>query len=115
MIYVYEHPETGEREEVSQGMNDEHTYVKDGIKWNRVFLVPNASIDTKLDPFSSKDFAAKTSGKKGTVGDLLDRSREMAERRKDKDGGVDRLAEKEAKEYNKKTGLKHPSQIKKLD
>lgn len=114
MIYVYEHPETGEQEEVSQGMNDEHIYVKDGIKWNRVFLVPNASIDTKLDPFSSRDFAAKTSNKKGTVGDLLDQSREMAEKRKDKDG-VDRILEKEVRRYNKETGKKHLSQIKKLD
>ena len=113
MIYVFEHPETGEQEEVSQSMNDEHTYTKDGVKWNRVWLVPNASIDTKVDPFSSKDFVAKTSNKKGTLGNLFDQSKEMSERRKDKDG-VDRLAEKEAKDYNKKTGLKHMSQIKKL-
>lgn len=112
MLYVYQHPDTGEIVEVSQGMNDEHVYVVDGVKWNRIFTVPNASIDTKIDPFSSKDFAQKTL-KKGTMGDLFDRSRELSEKRKDKEG-YDPVEKKQAEKYNKEFNLKHPSQIKKI-
>ena len=59
-LYTYEHPETGETLDVIQGMNDEHVYVgEDGIKWNRVFYSPEASIDSSIDPFSNQAFVEK--------------------------------------------------------
>lgn len=112
MVYVYEHPETGERREVSQGMNDVHEYYEDSVKWNRVWLSPQLSIDTQLDPYSSKDFVQKTS-KGGSLGDIFDRSLEMSEKRKAKDG-VDHIQKAEVERYRKETGLMHPSELKKI-
>jgi hypothetical protein len=112
MIYVYQHPEDGRIIEVSQGMNDVHEYYEDDIKWNRVFTVPNATIDTKIDPFSPQAFADKTN-KKGTMGDLIDRSKELSEQRKEK-RGFDPVLKKEVDDYKKKFKVAHPSEIKKL-
>ena len=50
--YLYEDPETGEKVSVSQGINENHKYNVDGKEFDRVFTVPNASIDTKIDPMS---------------------------------------------------------------
>ena len=108
-LYTYEHPETGETLDVVQGMNDEHVYVgEDGIKWKRVFYSPEASIDSNIDPFSNKAFIDKTGNSKGTVGELMDRSKEMSQKRSDK-LGYDPMRKKYFQEYSKKRrGLKHP-------
>jgi hypothetical protein len=112
MIYIYEHPFEGRQVEVSQGMNEVHEYFEDGVKWNRVFTVPNATVDAKIDPFSSKAFLEKTN-KKGSMGDLIDRSKEMSEKRKEK-AGYDPILKKEVDIYKKKYNVAHPSEIKKL-
>lgn len=112
MIYIYQNPTTEEIKEVEQGMNEVHEYFEDGVKWNRVFTVPNTAIDTKIDAFSSQDFVKKTANHKGTLGDLFDMSRDMAEKRKDK-AGHDPVQEKVVRDYKKKTNLKHLSEVKK--
>lgn len=113
MIYLYEHPETGEIKEVWQGMNDVHEYEENGVAWNRVFTSPNANIDTKIDPFNSRDFVEKTRNKKGTFGDLLDASKEASEKRADKVGDVDPYRKKMWDKHKKDFGGKpHPDQIK---
>ena len=82
-FYLYIHPETGDQVEVFQGMKEKHEFVdNEGTQWKRVFTVPQASMDTKIDPFSSHKFIEKTSNE-GTMGDLYDRSREWHEKRKD--------------------------------
>lgn len=108
-LYTYEHPETSETIDIVQGMNDKHTYIdKDGVEWKRVFYIPQASIDSKIDPFDKSSFKEKTGQQKGTYGDLVDRSKEMSEKRKDK-LGYDPVQKKYFKEYSKKRrGLKHP-------
>jgi hypothetical protein len=111
MIYIYENPDSNERVEVIQGMNDEHRYERDGVQWSRVWTIPNTSIDTKIDPFSSRDFLNKTN-KKGTIGDLQDRAQELSHMRKDK-LGKDPILEKEVAKYKKKYNVAHPSEIKK--
>jgi hypothetical protein len=114
MTYLYEHPTTGEVIEVSQGMNDVHEFFgDDGVKWNRVFTLPQVSMDTKLDAFSAKDFIKKTD-KTGTIGDLADRAQELSEIRKSKNGGVDPVLNKTVKDYKRKYNLPHPSEIKPL-
>jgi len=111
-IYIYENPSTGEVREVLQSMNEEHCYSEDGQEWVRVWTLPQMSIDTKLDPFSSKDFVKKTD-KSGTYGDLLDRSAELSEIRANKNGGVDPLKQKYFDDYAKKRGGKrHPDELK---
>lgn len=81
-----------------------------GIKWKRVFTKPQASIDTKMDPYSARDFVKATS-KPGQIGDLWDRSREASMKRADKEGGVDPVREAYFKNYSKRRhGKKHPEQ-----
>jgi len=106
-LYVFQHPESGEVVEVVLGMNDDKFYMDEkGTEWNRVFLAPNANIDADIDPFSSKGFVDKTNTK-GSMGDLLERSKEMSDKRKDK-LGYDPVQQKYFKEYSKKRrGMKH--------
>jgi Ni/Co efflux regulator RcnB len=111
-VYIYKHPEEEEYVEILQGMNDEHVYEQDGLAWERVFLAPNASIDSQVDPFSSRQFVDTTAQKKGTVGDLLDYSAELSHERAQKSGGKDPVKEKYYKNYSaSRKGAMHPKQI----
>ncbi|HIN88538.1 MAG TPA: hypothetical protein EYN05_07790 [Nitrospinaceae bacterium] len=107
-VYLFENPETGEAVEVTQRMNDPHVYVDDdGQEWNRVWHIPNAAIDTQIDPHSSKDFVEKTRNKKGTIGDLWDAAKEAGEKRKNMDGD-DKIQQKWYKQYSEgRKGLRH--------
>ena len=108
-LYTYEHPETEETIDVIQGMNDEHKYIdEDGVKWKRVFYSPEASIDSSIDPFSAQSFRDKTDSTKGTMGDIMDKSKELSQKRKDK-LGYDPVQQKYFQNYSKKRrGIKHP-------
>ena len=111
-IYVYKHPEEEEYREILQGMNDEHSYEEDGVQWERVFLPPNACIDSSIDPFSNQQFIDATANKKGTYGNILDYSKEQREKRADKNGGVDPIREKYFKKYAaERRGQRHPKDI----
>lgn len=85
MIYLFENPETGELRDVHFNIDDEKIYEEDGVVWQRRWTPPQIATDTKLDPYSQKQFIEKTR-KSGTVGDLWDRSAEMSQIRADKDG-----------------------------
>ena len=116
-LYLYESTETGELLEVLQSMNDTHEYHgEDGSEkglWRRVYVNPNMSMDTKLDPFSSDSFRASTVGKNDTYGQLFERSAEASEMRASKNGGVDPVKQKYYDDYKKKTnGKLHPGEQK---
>ena len=112
-IYVYKHPYREEYREVFQGMNDEHVYEEEDVEWKRVFLSPNASIDNSIDPFNKQQFMDATYNKKGTVGDMMDLSKEMSEKRAEKSGGKDPVKEKFYNKYAKeRKGSQHPERIK---
>ena len=114
-IYVYKHPEKEEYEEVLQGMSEEHTYSKNGVEWERIFLSPNASISSDADPFSANSFIEKTGKMKGTMGDMLDYSAELSEKRAAANRGEDPVKEKFYKEYSAaRKGAKHPDELKKF-
>jgi len=108
-VYIYENPKTKDVIEIIQSVNDEHIYIdKNGLKWNRIFTVPQVGIDTKLDAFStSKEFAEKTRNKKDNVGQLWDRSKELSEKRKDK-FGEDKLKNAYLDKWSKKRKGKKP-------
>jgi len=108
-LYTYEHPETQETVDIIQGMNDEHSYVdNNGVKWRRVFFSPQASMDSNIDPFDNQSFKDKTGKSKGTMGDIIDRSKEMSQRRTDK-LGFDPVKQKYFKEYrDNRRGVRHP-------
>ena len=116
-LYLYENVETGEVREVVQGMNDVHEYYgEDGTEvglWRRVYVNPNMSTDTKLDPFSPEHFVTSTVGKKDSYGDLFQRSAEASAMRAEKAGGVDPVKQKTYDDYRKMTnGKAHPEQMK---
>lgn len=106
-LYTFEHPKTGEQEDLLFGIDDDKFFTdKEGVKWNRVFLAPNISVDADIDPFSKKQFLEKTS-KKGTYGELMDRSKDLSEKRKDK-LGYDPVKQNYFKDYaSKRNGVKH--------
>ena len=55
-----------------------------------------------------------TGGQKGTLGDMMDRSAEMSQKRADECGGVDPVKESYYKDYAKKRkGTPHPDKLKK--
>lgn len=107
-IYQYKHPDTEEVFEIFQGMNEEHEYIHDdGVVCKRLFTIPNASFDTQINPFSKSEFLEHTRNKKGTVGDLMDISSEMSERRAAKEG-EDPVKRNYFNEYSKsRRGMKH--------
>lgn len=111
MIYEFKHPDREEYIEVQQAIDDTHEYFdEDGVKWERVFSSPQVSMGTsKVDPFSQKDYLKVTRDEKGTVGDLLDRSQELSEKRAEQAGGVDPIKQKFLKDYkDKRGGVEHP-------
>ena len=112
-IYVYKNPETNEYREVFQGMNDKHIYSEDGVEWKRVFLSPNASIDSSIDPFNKQQYMDATHKKKGTMGDMMDLSAELSAKRSEKVGGLDPVKENFYDNYAKeRKGAQHPERIK---
>lgn len=118
-IYIFQNTITGEIKEIFQNMNDVHEYYGDSNEpenfWQRIFTVPNASIDTKIDPFSSEQYVRATYNKKGTYGDLLDKSKELSEKRSEINGGLDPIKEKYYEKYSKdRRGAKHPDKMKKV-
>jgi hypothetical protein len=83
-IYTYKHPDREEYIDIIQAMMEEHVYVdKGGVKWEREYAAPNAQVKDTIDPFNKNQFLQKTADSKGTMGDMLDRSRELSEKRKE--------------------------------
>lgn len=76
--------------------------------WKRVWLKPQATIDTHCDPHSESDFV-KVTKKKGVMGSLWDRSSDLSEARAQKNGGVDPVKEAFYANWSKKRkGQLHP-------
>jgi hypothetical protein len=111
-VYLYQNPKTGEVVEIFQKINEEHKYIdKNGTEHKRVFTVPFVSFDSRINPHSSADFVEKTKNKKGTIGDLLDKSKELSIAR----GGEssDPVLKKYFSKYEKEKGVKHSAEIRK--
>ena len=108
-LYDFEHPETGEVKELVFGMNEEKKFIDENkTRWVRLFASPNSAIDTEIDPYSATDFKKVTENKKGSYGDMIDRSKELSEKRKSKEGR-DPVQQKWFKDWSKnRSGQKHP-------
>ena len=103
--YLFSHPDTEEVREIFFHMNDEKVYIdENNLKWNREFVVPQASMDTNIDPYSKPAFMDKTN-KAGTFGEMMDLSKELSEKR----GGVknDPVKKGYTKDWKKKRNLNH--------
>lgn len=111
-IYLFKNPKTGKVVSVFQQMNEDHTYSQDGIKYERVFTVPNAQIDADIDLNSSEKFVEKTGKMKGTLGEIWDYSQELSNKRAEKNGGIDPVRQKAEEKYSKKRrGMKYKSKV----
>jgi len=101
MIYLFEHPETGDIKEVFQRMSEDHFYIDGkGIEWKRVYTPTNFSVDGRVNAFSSKEFVEKTAKEGMTVGDMWDLSRELHQKR-ERSAGKDPVKEKYNEGYSK--------------
>ena len=112
--YLYQHPDTEETKSIIQSIHDKHEYIDEqGIKWNRVYTVPQMGIDTKMNASTSeREFSEKTKNKRGTLGDMFDKSKELSEARK-KMYGKDPVKKKYWDNWSKKRkGKKHPEMFK---
>lgn len=106
-IYIYKNPDKEEYVEVVQSMKEDHVWFDSkGKQWERVYLIPNAAINSRLDG-SQENFNSYFENKKGTLGDAFDASKEAAEKRKSL-YGKDPVQEKFFKDYSaSRKGLKH--------
>ena len=107
-LYLFRNDETGEEKDVFFGMLEKKEYTdENGKQWRRIYYIPTASIDTKINPFSERDFVNKTGNKKGTVGEVMDLSAELSEKRAESTGKEDPVKRKLFNDYEKKTKKKH--------
>lgn len=105
--YIFQNKETKEYVEVFQSMNEPHIYEEDGVEFQRIFTVPNMSIDSMgVNPYSQKDYIKKTD-KKMTLGEIMDFSSELSESRAAKEGGVDPIKKNYFDKYQKENKVKH--------
>ena len=110
-VYIYQNPKTKKIKEIVQSINDKHEYIDDrNIKWERIFTTPQLNTEGTLDVnCNDKKFAEFTKNKKGTIGDLWDRSAELSEKRKKVYGGQDPVKKKYKRDWSKKRkGRVHP-------
>lgn len=111
-IYLFKNPKNGKVISVFQQMNEEHVYSEDGIKYERVFTIPNAQIDSASNVDSSEKFIEKTGKMKGTLGEIWDYSQELSNKRAEKNGGIDPVRQKAEEKYSKKRrGMKYKSKV----
>jgi hypothetical protein len=109
--YIFKHPKREKYISIVQTMNEEHSYTdKAGIKWERVFTVPQAVVKEIIDEFNSHQYVDITKRKKGNVGDLLDFSEELSMKRAQKtDNGRDPVKDKFYDDWSaKRHGRIHP-------
>jgi hypothetical protein len=116
--YLFEQIDTGEQKAFFYTMKEVpkvSTVVEiDGNKWRRIFTLPQAAPNglKAIDPHSQKAFREKTGAMKGTVGDLWSLSKELSEKRAEKEGGTDSVKEKYYTEFSKRRrGTPHPSKL----
>lgn len=109
-IYLYKNPTSGKIVHVVQRMNEDHVYSENGVQFERVFIVPNASIDTNVD--TAEKFVERTGKMRGTLGEIWDYSQELSEKRAKSNGGEDPIRKKAEEKYSKKRkGMQYKSKI----
>lgn len=110
-LYLFKNPRTGSVVQIFQFMEEEHKYSENGIEYERVFTVPNASVDSQINPDSATQFIEKTGKMKGTMGEIWDYSKELSDKRA-KIHGEDPVKRKAEKAYSKKRkGMKYKEKI----
>lgn len=115
-FYLFENPQTGEIREVFQEMNDKHEFSENGVEWDRIFTVPHAFVmASPVDPHNPAHFARETYEKRGTYGDLMDRSAELSEKRAERYGEDPIKKAADEKWSRERKGRKLPKKMKDLE
>jgi phage terminase small subunit len=79
-----------------------------GKVYKRIYSAPTAAVDSRVKDASKEDFRRMTTGKKLSVGDMWDISKDMHQHRADKNGGVDEVKEQYYRDYERQNKVKHP-------
>jgi len=104
--YLFQNPETKEIISVIQGISEDHVYSENGVKFDRVFLPVSSSVGSKQDG-SYESFQKATTGKRITLGDAWEISKESSERR-EKSEGRDKVKRQFFDDYSTvRKGKKH--------
>jgi hypothetical protein len=114
-IFLYSNPETNELREIVQSVHEEHIFIdENGLQWQREFTIPTATVSSiaKIDPHNKNSFMDVTSKKAGTLGDMMDLSKELSQKR-EKIDGKDKLKDEYYKNYSKSHDKKDHPDIKK--
>jgi hypothetical protein len=115
-LYSFQNVKTGEVKDFFFSMNSvpcigEIKEIEEQ-KWKR--LVPervHGIVKGSDNPMSPQQFVEKTKNQKGSIGDLLDQSQELSEKRKKTYDGVDPIQNKYFDKWTERRGGKkrHPS------
>ena len=96
MIYLFHNKETDEYREIKMSMKDYAPYRGENGNedcWERVYETPQISMGRStsktVDPYSQNEFVERTGKMKGNIGNMLDYSKELSEKRAADHGGVD--------------------------
>lgn len=109
--YIYKHPKKPKYISIIQTMSEEHAFTDEsGVKWERQYTIPQAVIKETINPFNSKQYVDITKRKKGNVGDLMDFSEELSNKRKQEtEDGIDPVTTQFHDDWSKKRhGRIHP-------
>ncbi len=111
-LYLFSNPsDDNDIIEVVMSVHDLHEYIRDGIKWNRIFTKPTASIDSKIDPFDHRAGINKIGNTRGTIGNQQDFAAEQSAKREEKLGTTDPVKAAMFKKYRETRGGKsHPQE-----
>lgn len=111
-IYVFSHPKTREVKEVFMPINGDHTFIENGVEWNREYDFNVSVKSSPISPWKKNDFLQKTNDMRGNIGDIMDISQELSEKRAEQNGGVDPVKKKYFQEYSKlRKGRKHHEDV----
>ena len=113
-IYTYINTETKESLDVFLSIGDMETIgyrgkCGDEDCWEKQLSSFAISVDSSanLDPFDNEAFNRSISNKSGSMGDIMDLSAELSEKRAEKAGGEDPVQRATYDTYEEKNGVKH--------
>lgn len=90
-----------------------HTQIEDGVTYKRIYAAPAAAVNVAHKDGTKEDFGRITDGKKMTVGQMQDLSKELSVERAAKNGN-DPVKEQFYRDYEKRIGDKHQDEKKRI-
>lgn len=114
-IFDFQHETTGEtislHLDLKQSATAYRVQVIDGKTYKRIYTAPLAGRDTIVRDATLDDYTRITENKNLTVGEMAKISKEMAEKRGEREG-ADKVKQEFFRNYEQKIGTKHKDEIK---